>query len=959
MTVEPGELRAVIGPNGAGKTTIFNMISGFLTPSSGPMLLSNFHVMCVDNGWHVGDSMAQPSRVDGGTCPASVVGTLQRAVLSSTVDGAVSSLSGRGYSCEIVDIGQVAGTNTATLGMAVRKRGRTTGLTYGIVDSISLTVNLDYGSIGMKTLTNQIGIRPDTTHNPAFGDHGDSGSAVVDTDRKIVGVHFAGSNDGHGIANPIADVLTALNVSVCTGMLKAPIKDVIDNKQHAKEFKLEKLEHKEKFEKFEIKEIEKIIPEGKGPVEKLTEGGKLSEGVVQPGVPSQPAIGAAKLHDVAKLSKEHIKVEIKEKDFKEAVKEIKEKDFKEKDLKDVIKEHVFDKVNIKSEFEKVQFENPKLTVEGGPKLSDGGEPFQPGSPVAQSAGAKSTDASLMKGGGLKLEATEKNFKSEHKDKESSKDNKELNKEAKDHKNENKEKTEHKDFKDNGKEDKDKDKEKEFKDGGKDSKEKEFKDVKDGKDKEGKEHEKLPDLMKFPFEGVSAGFVQAGGLAPAKLVETKLTDKVVEKPSKAEGKDKLELKDQKNEAKEGKVELKEHKNETKEQKNELKEHIKEKSETKDFKIEIKEHTKPEFEKLVPENQKQLVEGGQKFAEVGDPFQPGLPVGQGVQGAAAQAGAFKIKENIKSEIEKIKREKEIEKFKPEKEGKEIEKIKPEKEFAKDLHLDKHKVEFEKIVPENPKQLVDGGQKFFEGGDPFQPNLPIGQGVQGASGAAPQAGVGLKTHVDKAKPEKEIEKFHSDKFKWEKEFAKDFVADKSKVEFEKIVPENPKLLVEGGQKFFEGGDPFQPNLPVGQGLQGASAVPQAAKTKDFEKVGQEKGKIEIEKFKREKEIEKFKPEKEHKEKEVEKIQHEKFKFEKEVQFDKQKVEFEKLVPENPKQLVEGGPGFPSQPGGPIESRMSQLEAAVAQLSTFVTQAMRPDLSAGALTNEPDKKPKGPGGG
>jgi branched-chain amino acid transport system ATP-binding protein len=35
MMVEPGELRAVIGPNGAGKTTFFNLISGFLTPSSG------------------------------------------------------------------------------------------------------------------------------------------------------------------------------------------------------------------------------------------------------------------------------------------------------------------------------------------------------------------------------------------------------------------------------------------------------------------------------------------------------------------------------------------------------------------------------------------------------------------------------------------------------------------------------------------------------------------------------------------------------------------------------------------------------------------------------------------------------------------------------------------------------------------------------------------------------------
>jgi branched-chain amino acid transport system ATP-binding protein len=35
MTVQPGELRAVIGPNGAGKTTFFNLISGFLTPTSG------------------------------------------------------------------------------------------------------------------------------------------------------------------------------------------------------------------------------------------------------------------------------------------------------------------------------------------------------------------------------------------------------------------------------------------------------------------------------------------------------------------------------------------------------------------------------------------------------------------------------------------------------------------------------------------------------------------------------------------------------------------------------------------------------------------------------------------------------------------------------------------------------------------------------------------------------------
>jgi branched-chain amino acid transport system ATP-binding protein len=38
MTVESGELRAVIGPNGAGKTTFFNLISGFLDPTSGRII---------------------------------------------------------------------------------------------------------------------------------------------------------------------------------------------------------------------------------------------------------------------------------------------------------------------------------------------------------------------------------------------------------------------------------------------------------------------------------------------------------------------------------------------------------------------------------------------------------------------------------------------------------------------------------------------------------------------------------------------------------------------------------------------------------------------------------------------------------------------------------------------------------------------------------------------------------
>jgi branched-chain amino acid transport system ATP-binding protein len=44
MAVEQGELRAVIGPNGAGKTTFFNLISGFLTPSSGKIVFDGADV---------------------------------------------------------------------------------------------------------------------------------------------------------------------------------------------------------------------------------------------------------------------------------------------------------------------------------------------------------------------------------------------------------------------------------------------------------------------------------------------------------------------------------------------------------------------------------------------------------------------------------------------------------------------------------------------------------------------------------------------------------------------------------------------------------------------------------------------------------------------------------------------------------------------------------------------------
>lgn len=213
-----------------------------------PMMLSNFHVMCINDAWAVGNTMTQPSRVDGGSCPGGVVGTLARAQLTSAVDCAVSNISGRPTGCSIVDIGDINGTATATTGLAVRKRGRTTGLTHGTVTATDYTTNVDYGDgLGVVTLRDQIRIVNDPAESAQFGNKGDSGSVVVNASNDVVGLYFAGNGIGTvGVANPIAAVLTALNVSMCTNIVKK-----IEHKEFIKEWTFEK------FLKHESKELEK------------------------------------------------------------------------------------------------------------------------------------------------------------------------------------------------------------------------------------------------------------------------------------------------------------------------------------------------------------------------------------------------------------------------------------------------------------------------------------------------------------------------------------------------------------------------------------------------------------------------------------------------------------------------------------------------------------------------------
>lgn len=181
------------------------------------MLLSNYHVLCgSDDDQAIGDTIVQPGRVDGGSCPDEVVATLTRWEVGGSVDCAVATLA-EGITAvpQIEEIGAIIGTGEVELGDAVKKRGRTSRLKHGIVDSIDLSTTTDFGAIGSITLTGQIGISP--LANDVFGESGDSGSAVVNSRRQVVGLYYAGNDAGYGIANPIQLVLDALDVDLYVG----------------------------------------------------------------------------------------------------------------------------------------------------------------------------------------------------------------------------------------------------------------------------------------------------------------------------------------------------------------------------------------------------------------------------------------------------------------------------------------------------------------------------------------------------------------------------------------------------------------------------------------------------------------------------------------------------------------------------------------------------------------------
>lgn len=196
-------------------------------------VLSNYHVLEADivSGGNVrvaqaGDPVIQPGLIDV-NCSANNaqnVATLSgiKSLPGSNVDAAIAAVVPGMVRTDgaILEVGTISSsTVNASLSQAVKKSGRTTGLTRSSVAGLNATVSVTYsnecagGTAFTKTFTGQIVIN---NRGSKFLNSGDSGSLMVEdlsTNPRAVGLLFAGSSQ-YAIANPIGQVLSFFGASM-------------------------------------------------------------------------------------------------------------------------------------------------------------------------------------------------------------------------------------------------------------------------------------------------------------------------------------------------------------------------------------------------------------------------------------------------------------------------------------------------------------------------------------------------------------------------------------------------------------------------------------------------------------------------------------------------------------------------------------------------------------------------
>jgi hypothetical protein len=190
-------------------------------------VLSNYHVLEADivNGGNsrqaqAGDPIIQPGLIDVGCNAATAqnVATISgiKSLPGSNVDAAIGPVISGMVRTDgaILEVGAISATTiAATVGQAVKKSGRTTGLTRSSVSGLNATISVAYenecagGSAFTKTFTGQILV---SNRRSGFLAGGDSGSLMVQdvtTNPRAVGLLFAGSST-IAVANPISQVLS-------------------------------------------------------------------------------------------------------------------------------------------------------------------------------------------------------------------------------------------------------------------------------------------------------------------------------------------------------------------------------------------------------------------------------------------------------------------------------------------------------------------------------------------------------------------------------------------------------------------------------------------------------------------------------------------------------------------------------------------------------------------------------
>jgi hypothetical protein len=182
-------------------------------------ILSNNHVLANSNACAMGDEILQPGPADGGTLQASLLARLDAwhaidfAGGPNDIDAAIGEINTpANVQTTINTIGQIAAPNmNASLYQSVRKSGRTTGHTVGVILDVAATIKVSYGN-NVAVFRDQLAVSG--VGGNVFSAGGDSGSLVVDAvSKRPVGLLFAGGG-GTTFVNPIDDVLTTLSIDI-------------------------------------------------------------------------------------------------------------------------------------------------------------------------------------------------------------------------------------------------------------------------------------------------------------------------------------------------------------------------------------------------------------------------------------------------------------------------------------------------------------------------------------------------------------------------------------------------------------------------------------------------------------------------------------------------------------------------------------------------------------------------